>query len=464
MKLAKEISPGRKPGKGWHPSLRGIAKKARESKHHRFGGLYQLINRQTLLECFYQLKRSAASGVDGVSFEDYAKDLGANLEKLERRLKQKSYHARLVRRKYIPKGGGKQRPLGIPVLEDKLVQYAAAQILQAIYEEDFEPSSYGYRPGLGPHDAIRALSKELQFEGIHYIVEADIKGYFENIQWDLLLDLLEKRVNDRAFIGLIRKWLRAGILEEDGKVIHPTTGTPQGGVISPVLANVYLHYALDQWFRERVQRKNRGRSRLYRYADDFIGCFEHEEEADQFKAALGERLAEFGLELAPEKTKQIRFSRTGGKANDRFDFLGFEFRWDKSRKGTPVVMRRTSRKKLRASIERFSEWIQTKRHVKLSRLMPVLRAKYRGYWGYYGLIGNYDSLRQFKDATERLLYKWLNRRSQKRSLTWKSLNRLLQRFQMPRPRITESRRTHMPVQLAWDLDRNTACVLLEHLT
>jgi len=459
MKLAKEISPAGKADEGWQPSLRGIARKAREERNHRFGGLYQMLNQRTLRECFYRLRKKAASGVDGITFRDYEKNLDRNLEDLERRLKHKSYHARLVRRKYIPKGGGKLRPLGIPVLEDKLVQYGAAQILQTIYEEDFEASSYGYRPGLGPHDAVRELTKELQFEGANHVVEADIKGYFENIQWVLLLKMLEKRVHDKAFIGLIRKWLRAGILEEDGKVIHPVTGTPQGGVISPVLANVYLHYALDLWFREEVQRKNRGRSRLYRYADDFVGCFEREEEARAFEQALKERLALYGLEVAPEKTKKIRFGRTGGEENERFDFLGFEFRWDRSRAGKPTVKRRTSRKKLRASVQRFGDWIKQKRHVKLSKLMSTLRAKYRGYWGYYGIIGNFESLHQFKDATERLLYKWLNRRSQKRSLTWKSLRRVLDRFQMPRPRITESRNTQMPVQLVWDLDRTTVKVL-----
>jgi Retron-type reverse transcriptase len=252
--------------------------------------------------------------------------------------------------------------------------------------------------------------------------------------------MLAKRIDDEAFLRLIDKWLKAGILEEDGQVIDPQTGTPQGGVISPVLANVYLHYVLDQWFEKEVRGKNRGHSRLFRYADDFVACFQYRHEAEAFEKALRERLSQYGLAVAPEKTKMLRFGWNGGPHNGRFDFLGFEFRWEPDRKGRPTVKRRTARKKLQASVQRFGEWIKKKRHQKVSKLMKKLKAKLRGYYEYYGVIGNYASLQQFYDAAVQLLYKWLNRRSQKPSLTWPALRRVLARFQIPRPKIRTTRK------------------------
>jgi group II intron reverse transcriptase/maturase len=250
--------------------------------------LYRWLKPDVLRLCFYRLRKDAASGVDGVTFEQYEKTLEGNLTKLVERLKRKAYRARLVRRKYIPKGKGKLRPLGIPVLEDKLLQMAATQILLAIYEVDFQPCSYGYRPGLGPHDAVKDLSAALQFGRFNFVVEADIKGYFEHLQWEWLERMLEQRIKDRAFLNLIRKWLRAGILEEDGKVIHPQSGTPQGGVISPVLANIYLHYVLDLWFMRVVRPRQRGRCLLIRYADDFVVCFEYRHEAEGTERTAGQ--------------------------------------------------------------------------------------------------------------------------------------------------------------------------------
>jgi len=454
---AKETSSVGKARKSWLTSLWAIADKAVREPHHRFGDLYRLLNQETLRQCFFQLRKDAASGVDGVTFKEYQENLEANLENLVERLKRQSYRARLVRRRHIPKGNGKTRPLGIPVLEDKLVQVAAAQILIAIYEADFYPCSYGYRPGRGPQDAIRDLTEELRWQKHNFVVEADIKGFFDNIQHEPLLKMLEKRVHDGALIRLIRKWLRAGILEEDGKVIHPELGTPQGGVISPVLANVYLHYVLDEWFEQQVRKGNQGRSRLFRFADDFVACFEYRHEAAAFEKALKTRLAQYGLEVAPEKTKTIRFGQNGGGYNQRFDFLGLEFRWEADRKGIATVKRRTSRKKLRGAVQRFSDWIKINRSVKLRELFKTLRAKYRGYWNYYGVIGNYPSLRDYYDQTVRLLYKWLNRRSQKTSLTWRGIYAALDRHQVSRPRITEERReTQLNCQLAWTFGQTTA--------
>lgn len=441
MQSAQETGAVRTTDTSWRTSLRAIAKKAEAEPTHRFGGLYRLLNEANLRECFLRLRKAAAPGVDGVSYEDYAKDLDANLRNLVWRLKHKSYHARPVRRKYIPKGDGKLRPLGIPTLEDKLVQYAVARILSAIYEADFLPCSYGYREGRNAQDAIRDLTDVLFRGQFEFVVEADIKGFFDHLQPEWLLKMLAERIDDEALMQLVRKWLRAGILEENGRMEHPETGTPQGGIVSPVLANVYLHYVLDLWFERRVRRANRGQSRMFRYADDFVCAFDYRHEAEAFVRALGERLAKFGLELAPDKTRSLRFGRGGREYNGRFDFLGFEFSWGKSRtRGHPIVHRRTSRKKLRAAIERFSEWIKGCRSQRIGEVLKTVAQKYRGHWSYYGIIGNSRSLWHYHWATGRSLFKWLNRRSQRRSFTWPSFSRLLERYRVPRPRIMDTAR------------------------
>lgn len=444
--LAQETRAVRTTERDWRTFLRAIAEKAKEQPHHRFRDLYRWLNQDVLRLGFYRLRRDAASGIDGVSFQAYEQELEQHLADLVGRLKRKAYRARLVRRKYIPKGGGKLRPLGIPVLEDKLVQVVVTEILLAIYEEDFLPCSFGYRPGLSAHDAIKVLTEELQWKGHQFVVEADIRGFFEHVQWEWMERMLERRIQDRALIGLIGKWLRAGVMEEDGRVIHPQSGTPQGGVISPVLANLYLHYALDLWWERRYRPQQRGRCRMVRYADDFVACFAYRHEAEAFERALPERLAKFGLEVAAEKTRTLRFGRHGGRHNGRFDFLGFEFYWEADRQGKPRVKRRTATKKYRASVQRMTEWIKQHRHQKLSRTMRTLRAKLRGTWNYYGLIGNYRRMQLLYRATCRTVYKWLNRRSQRKSMSWPAFNRTLARFQVPPPRILETRAGNRPWQ------------------
>jgi RNA-directed DNA polymerase len=431
----------------WQTFLRAIAKKAHTDKHHRFGDLYRWLNRDVLRLCFFQLRKDAASGVDGVTYQEYEKNLEANLADLEERLRRKAYRARLVRRKYIPKGNGKMRPLGIPALEDKLVQTTVTQILLAIVEMDFLPCSYGYRPGVSAHDAIRTLTAELQFGRYNFVYEADIKGFFENIRWDWLERMLQQRIADGALLNLIRKWLRAGILEEDGRVVHPQTGTPQGGIISPVLANIYLHYALDLWFEKRVRAQQRGQCRLIRYADDFVVAFEYRHEAEAFDQALKTRLAQFGLELAVDKTKTLRFGRNGGPHNGRFDFLGFEFYWQPDREGKPRVKRRTATKKYLAGKQRIRDWIKENRHRPVRQIMKTLRTKLQGTWNYYGLIGNFRRMQLLYEETNRTLHKWLNRRSQRRSLSRQAVDRLFERYQIPPPRIVEKRDQNVPCQL-----------------
>ena len=418
-------------------SLRGISNRAARDKGHRFGNLYGLLDGNFLKWCFWQLKRDAAPGVDRVDFYEYRENLDENIANLVKQLKQKNYRAKLVRRQYIPKINGKLRPLGIPATNDKVLQFAAAKILAAIYEEDFLDVSYGYRSGTGSQDAVRDLTRKLHFGRFSHIVEADIRGFFDNIDHSWMIRMLEERINDKAFLRLIKKWLKAGILDTSGKVIHPATGTPQGGIVSPVLANVYLHYALDLWFEKRIKRECSGEALIIRYADDFVCAFQYRQDAELFYQRLDERLGKFGLEICPEKTRILLFSRNMLKESETFDFLGFEFRRAISRKFKPMIGRRTSRKKLRASIGVFTEWIKKNRNKKISSLMITLRAKYRGYWNYYGVIGNYDSLKTFYYHTKRILFKWLNRRSQRLSYNWAGFKYLLTQFVIPAPKITE---------------------------
>lgn len=419
--------------------LEGIATKARTDKEHRFRDLYRLLNADYLRQCWDALNKDAASGVDKVTAQEYARDLDAHIEALAERLKAKRYRAKMVRRVYIPKDGGKRRPLGIPALEDKLVQIACARVLTAIYEQDFLTCSYGYRPGRGARDAVRSITKNLQFGAYHYVVEADIKGFFDHMDHDWLLRMLEQRIDDRAFLGLIRKWLKAGILEEDGEVIHPQTGTPQGGIVSPVLANVYLHYALDLWFDRVVKPRMKGAAMICRYADDWICAFEHEQDAQRFFAVVPKRLGRFGLEVAPEKTCILRFSRDEPSMKVRFAFLGFEFYWSRDRKGKPRVMRRTSRTRLQRACQRLKIWIKTNRHLPVREFVRQLNRRLRGHYNYYGVIGNAASLYRLYNWACQCAFKWLNRRGgRRRSYTWEHFTQLLRWAGIARPRLNET--------------------------
>ena len=421
-------------------SLREIAKKAKEEKKYRFHNLYTMLNERSLLESWKYMNKSASYGIDQVSAKEYEANLGENVKDLVSRLKRKGYRAKLVKRKYIPKPNGKQRPLGIPATEEKLLQVAAARILSSIYEQDFVPDSYGYRPDKGAKMAIKELHYQLQYGWFGYVVEADIKGFFDNINHDWLIRMLEERINDRAFTGLIKKWLKAGILDKDRMIIHPATGTPQGGVISPVLANIYLHFVLDLWFEKKIKQKCKGRVYLCRYADDFICLFQFREDAELFYRSLSERLGKFGLETAEEKTRIISFSKYRMEENNRFDFLGFEFRWGTGGKtGKPQIKRRTSKGKFRKSLANFKEWCKANRNLRIQELMAKLNKKLRGYYEYYGIIGNSISLRKFYRNVERILKKWLNRRSQRKSYTWQGYRQLLTQYPLLEPRIIDTR-------------------------
>jgi RNA-directed DNA polymerase len=418
-------------------SLQGIANKARMKKEHRFENLIGLLSVENTLDSWKLLNKKAAYGVDKVSAEEYEENLQENVEELIKQVREGRYRAKLIRRQYIPKANGKLRGLGIPATSDKLLQKAVVRILEAIYEQDFLSVSYGYRPNRGPQDAVRDLSQELQFGPYSYIVEADIRSYFDTIQHTILLDMLKQRINDRPFLRLIEKWLKAGILDTDGKIIDPETGVPQGGIVSPIASNIYLHYALDLWFEETVKKHCRGKAYLSRFADDFVCAFEHKEDAERFYNVLGKRLMRFGLEVSEEKTKIINFDRFNKQERRSFEFLGFEFKWGESRKGKTILKRRTAKKKLKNTIAGITEWIKGNRRMKLGKFFKQLNAKLRGYYNYYGIIGNYLSLRYFFCQVILLLKKWLNRRSQKSSYNWQGFNDMLQHYRIERPRIRE---------------------------
>ena len=374
--------------------------------------------------------------MDKVDFYEYQQNLEENLASLVNRLKEGAYRAKLLRRKFILKSNGKLRALGIPCIEDKIVQAGVARILSAIYESDFLDCSYGYRPSRGAKEGTGKLTQALQFGSYEWVMEADIQGFFDNIDHDWLMKMLAERIGDRKLLRLIKKWLKAGILDPSGQVIDPISGTPQGGTVSPIMANIYLHYALDLWFEKIVCPSCKGSAKIIRYADDFVCAFQYHQEAKKFYRELGKRLSKFTLTLAPEKTRILRFSRLQVDG-ECFDFLGFEFRWGKNRKGKPQVWRTTARKKFKAAIQNFTIWIKKSRHFGNPEIFQTLKLKYQGYWNYFGVIGNSKRLGVFYYITIGILFKWLNRRSQRRSYNWASLKEALVRYKIPGPRIVE---------------------------
>ena len=432
------------PSKSVSSTLLELTEKAKRERKYRFRSLYREIDLRMLYDSFMLLKPSAAAGVDGVEWHEYAKDLDANLSDLLERLKTHRYRAKKIRRKYIPKASGKLRPLGIPTLEDKIVQMSARRLLEAIFEPDFSDNSMGYRPGRGAREASKKLRDELFFGRTHWIVEADIKGFFDHMDHDWLIRMFEERIADSHFIRLIRKWLRAGILEEDGSVINPTTGTPQGGIVSPVLANIYLHYALDLWVERVVGKRCRGQVVYQRYADDFIVGFEFGYEAERFFAQLPDRLNKFCLEIAPEKSGILRFSRCDLRGSKRFVYLGFDFYWARTRSGKQTVKRRTNTKKFQQALHSLKVWINRAKSTPLKRLAPTLRSKLAGHFNYYGVIGNSHRLSEFFNAARHTIYRALNSRSQKKSYSWDGFKAMWKTLDIPNPKIVETMQLSSP--------------------
>lgn len=419
-----------------------IAKKAKEERKCKFNNLMHLINVESLRECFYRIKRGKAPGIDFMTVEEYERNLAANLEDLMERMKRMRYRPQPVRRVYIPRAGGKRRALGVPAVEDKLVQMAFSRILEAIFEADFLDLSYGFRKGRSPHQALARVDRRLMHEPINVVLDADIKGFFDNVDQEWMKRFLEERISDRKFIRYILRMLKSGVMEE-GILIHTGRGTPQGGVISPILANIYLHYVLDLWFYHRVRKRIGGYADMIRYCDDFIILVEEEADAREILQWLEERLNKFGLELSERKTRVVRFGRKAWRDHDKggpkpgtFNFLGFTHYCGKSRKGYYKVGRRTERKRFRQSMQKVKNWLKHNRSTlprqELHRWISIMLM---GHYRYYGVSDNSRQLQCFYDRVRVSYYKWLNRRSQKRSFTWESFEKYLRRYPLPLPKI-----------------------------
>lgn len=430
-------------GESVETKLLRIAEKARREPGFKFTSLYHLMNEELLRECFKRLRKDAAAGIDEMTKETYAENLEASLSNLTDRLHRMAYIPQPVRRKYIPKpGSAKQRPLGIPCFEDKLAQAGLVRILEAVYEQDFIDHSYGFRPARSCHKALIALSDAVQENPANHIVEADIKGFFDSVDQGWLMKFLAHRIEDKRIQRMVKRFLKAGVVE-DGSVTVSDEGTPQGGVISPLLANLYLHYVLDLWF-EKVYRKScTGFSRLIRYADDFVVCFQCKADAERFRNELVERLSKFGLEVEPTKTRVMEFGRFAARHADRkgekpetFDFLGLTHYCGKSVDGKRFRMKRkTARKKFTAKLKAFKEWLKKARTMKTKDIWKTAAAKLRGHYNYYGVSDNARGIARFGHEARKLLYKWLNRRGKRRSLNWERFDQMLERFPLPKPRI-----------------------------
>jgi RNA-directed DNA polymerase len=426
-------------------SLWRIAKKAKENKKYRFRNLYRLLNEEALYRAWWKINKSAASGIDKVTAKKFKENLEENIQELLIELKEKKYKAKLIKRVYIPKSKTEERPLGITTIRDKIVQRAVADILEAIYEQDFIEDSYGYRQGKNAHQAIESLSYELS-QRYTYVVEADIKGFFNNIDHEWMIKMLNQRINDKAFLRLDIKWLKAGIFEPNGEIIKPEVGCPQGSVISPILANIYLHYALDLWFKVTVTKRTKVGAYICRLADDFVCAFRYKDEAVKFYNSIGKRLEQFGLELAKGKTKLLKFTRFQAEKGETFTFLGFEFRWKKSRRGKAYIAKRTDKKKLRKSIKKFKDWCRENRHNRIRKIVDVVNTKLRGYFNYYGIRGNDDRIGEFYYYAYQYLHKYLNRRSQRKSFNHDEFKDKMKYYKLLKPKIAESKWIQMSIE------------------
>lgn len=422
-----------------------ITKKAKEEPKVRFTFLKYLLNEAYLEECFHLLKTGKAAGVDGRTLESYSEvEMGEAIRKTIEHMKADQYRPQPVRQVKIPKENGKQRSLGIPTVMDKVVQLGCSRILEAIFEPTFLPVSFGYRPGMDAHACLKEINHMVMGKPVNYVLETDIEGFFDHVNHDWLIKCLEVRIGDPRFINLIVQFLKAGVME--GYQVKATTqGTPQGGVLSPILANIYLHYVLDLWFTKREQPVVTGYSQLVRYADDFvIGC-QHQPDARRIRQDLKERLEHFGLRLSVEKTNLIEFGRfaeenrkkrEGGKPQT-FDFLGFTHYCDHTRDGRFAMKVRTSRKRFTRAVKSLESWLkQVRTYLPILELWPLLQMKLRGHYQYYGVSGNFESIKDFYQLSRRLTFKWLNRRSQKKSWTWQQFSTFVQKYQLPQPKLT----------------------------
>lgn len=419
---------------------RRIAELSRKMPELAFTSLNHHIDMEWMKEAYRRTRKSGAAGVDGQTAEEYEKDLEGNLQSLINRAKSGTYYAPPVKRVYIPKGTkGEKRPIGIPTLEDKVLQRAVTMVLEPIYEQDFKECSYGFRPNRGAHQATQEIWKQTMPQGGVWIIDLDISKYFDTIDKRQLREFLDKRIRDGVIRRLIGKWLKAGVLE-DGILKYLKEGTPQGGVISPLLSNIYLHEVLDTWFEEVVKPRLKGRAFLVRYADDCVLGLSNEEDARRVMEVLSKRFSKYGLTIHPEKTRLVDFRRPreGSRGKASFDFLGFTHYWGKSRKGKMIVKRKTMRKRLSRGLKAMGQWCRRNRHRPVKEQQEVINKKLVGHYRYYGITGNVKSLLKYRHKVVRIWRKWLNRRSRGNNMSWEKFNRLLERYRLAPVKVYQS--------------------------
>jgi group II intron reverse transcriptase/maturase len=438
--------------------LRKIAMQAVEHPDRVFTTLAHLIDVEFLREAYRRTRKSGAPGVDGVTAKEYAANLEDNLRDLHDRLRNQRYKASPVERTWIEKEDGRQRPIGKPTFEDKIVQRAVVMLLEQIYETDFHDFSYGFRKGRSPHQALRVLRERCMGMKLGWIIDADVSGFFDSICHRKLFDILRRRVNDGSILRLIGKWLNAGVLD-GGNLTHPETGTPQGGVVSPMIGNVFLHHVLDDWFVSEVEPRMKGRVFLIRFADDFVVGCEREDDARRIMDVLPKRFDRFGLTIHPEKTKLIAFGKPPratttrpprvdpndgsganpspgpSRGNGTFDFLGFTHYWARSRRGYWVIKRKTARKRLRRTKKALWQWCRDHLHYPVKVQHLKLCQKLRGHFQYFGITSNFQQLVSVRAFTRKAWRYWLSRRNRKRTMTWDRFQKLLDVFELPQPRI-----------------------------
>ena len=427
--------------------IQEIAKQAIEYPEMVFTTLAHRIDVEWLREAYRQTNKSSAAGIDGITAAAYAANLDENLQDLHRRLVSGQYKAPPVERVWLDKEDGRKRPIGKPTFEDKIVQRAVVMLMEPIYEQEFYDFSHGFRTGHSPHQALHELREKCRQQNINWIIDADVSRFFDELRHDLLREFIKRRVNDGGILRLIGKWLNAGVMEE-GKLTYAEKGSPQGGVISPLAANIFLHYVLDEWYEQEVKPRLKGRSFLIRFADDFIiGC-ELESDARRIMEVLPRRFDRYGLTIQPEKTKLVKFGKppkkeqSGPKAclersrrNETFDFLGFTHYWAKSRRGYWVIKRKTARKRQRRSIKSLWQWCKENRHLPLEEQHRMLCLKLNGHYQYYGVRSNYRQLEEVYQQARRGWRYWLNRRDNHRKMVWEKFEKVLTIFALPKPRI-----------------------------
>lgn len=423
------------------PQLLKVVERARREPEGRFNSLAHLIDVPALERAYHRMRKEAAVGVDGVTKDEYGKDLEVKLKDLHTRLVSKRYRHQPIRRVHIPKAQGKTRPIGVSTFEDKLVQEVLREVLEAVYEQDFKECSYGFRPGRSTHDAVRRLDHIVHQGEVSWILEADIQSFFDSLDRKELKEMLQTRVADGSLMRLIGKCLHVGILDGE-QYSTPDKGSTQGSVLSPILGNIYLHYVLDVWFEAVVKPRMKGKASLVRYCDDFVMCFELESDARRVMQVLPKRMEKYGLQLHPEKTRLLPFRRPpkeqkSGKGEATLDFVGFTFYWTRSRKGRWCMQCKTRKASLRKAITSIYDWCKSHRHWPVQAQLAALTRRMRGHYNYFGVSGNLRSLLYFEDAVTKTWHKWLCRRSQRSRLKWEKYNELLKtRWLLPRPRIT----------------------------